>query len=49
VHPDEPVFDLTHLGHVELLTPKPEASLRFFLDVMGLTVRRGGRPAERSP
>ena len=36
-------FDLAHLGHVELLTPKPEASLRFFLDVIGMTEngRRG--------
>jgi catechol 2,3-dioxygenase len=30
-------FDLAHLGHVELLTPKPEQSLRFFIDVMGMT------------
>ena len=32
----EPVFDLAHLGHVELLTPKPDESLRFFIDVMGM-------------
>ena len=32
----EPVHNLAHLGHVELLTPKMESSLRFFLDVMGL-------------
>ncbi len=30
-------FDLAHLAHVELLTPKPDESLRFFVDVMGLT------------
>jgi catechol 2,3-dioxygenase len=30
-------MDIAHLGHVELLTPKPEASLRFFVDVMGMT------------
>ena len=30
-------FDLAHLAHVELLTPKPEESLRFFIDVFGLT------------
>jgi catechol 2,3-dioxygenase len=30
-------FDLAHLAHVELLTPKPEESLRFFVDVMGMT------------
>jgi catechol 2,3-dioxygenase len=35
---DEPVMDIAHLGHVELLTPKPEESLRFFRDVMGMTV-----------
>jgi catechol 2,3-dioxygenase len=34
----EPVMDIAHLGHVELLTPKPEESLRFFTDVMGMTV-----------
>ena len=32
----EPVFDLAHLAHVELLTPKPEESLLFFMDVMGM-------------
>ena len=34
----EPIFDLAHLGHMELLTPKPDASLKFFVDVMGMTV-----------
>ena len=36
-------FDLAHLAHVELLTPKPDESLRFFVDVMGMTEsgRRG--------
>ncbi|MBZ5643530.1 MAG: catechol 2,3-dioxygenase [Acidobacteriia bacterium] len=33
----EPIFDLAHLGHMELLTPKPEESLRFFVNVMGMT------------
>jgi len=28
--------DIAHLGHVELLTPKPEASLAFFTSVVGL-------------
>src|SRR6266851_10270789 len=39
----EPIMDLAHLGHLELLTPKPEASLRFFTDVLGMTesARRG--------
>jgi catechol 2,3-dioxygenase len=31
-------YDLAHLAHVELLTPRPEASLDFFVHVMGLTV-----------
>ena len=36
-------FDLAHLAHCELLSPKPDESLRFFTEVMGLTEsgRRG--------
>src|SRR6266568_2233577 len=30
------VQEIAHLGHVELLTPKPEESLHFFQDVFGL-------------
>jgi len=33
----EPIMDIAHLGHLELLTPKPEESLRFFVDVLGMT------------
>jgi catechol 2,3-dioxygenase len=33
----EPIFDVAHLGHIELLTDKPEASLDFFVNVYGLT------------
>ena len=33
----EPIFDVAHLGHIELLTNKPEESLRFFVDIFGLT------------
>src|SRR5580692_493818 len=40
----EPIFDLAHLGHMELLTPKPDDSEKFFVDVMGMTV--SGRQAE---
>ncbi len=29
--PPEPIFDLAHLGHMELFTPKPEESLNFFV------------------
>jgi catechol 2,3-dioxygenase len=32
------VTDLAHLGPVELLTPRFEESLRFFVDVMGLEI-----------
>jgi catechol 2,3-dioxygenase len=28
--------DLAHIGHVELLTPEPERSLRFFVEAMGM-------------
>jgi catechol 2,3-dioxygenase len=34
---EEPIMDVAHLAHLELLTPKPEGSLRFFVDVMGMT------------
>ena len=34
----EPIFDLAHLGHMEMLTPKPDESLKFFVDVMGMTI-----------
>ncbi len=35
--------DLAHLAHVELLSPRPDDSLRFFVDVLGMTEsgRRG--------
>ena len=36
--PREPIHDIAHLGHVEMLTPKPDESLRFFTDVMGMTI-----------
>ena len=32
----EPIYDVAHLAHIELLTPKPEESVRFFVDVMGM-------------
>jgi catechol 2,3-dioxygenase len=43
VKPTVRSFDLAHLAHLELLTPKPDESLRFFVDVMGMTEsgRRG--------
>ena len=30
-------FDIAHLGHLEVLTPKPEESLIFFRDILGMT------------
>ena len=35
--------DVAHLGHVELLTPKPDESLAFFTSIVGLheTARAG--------
>ena len=34
---DEPIHDIAHLGHLEMLTPKFEESRKFFIDVMGMT------------
>ena len=40
----EPVYDLAHLGRVELLTPDLPASVGFFVDVLGMDeVERCGR------
>lgn len=33
----EPCLDVAHLGHLELLTDKPEQSLDFFVNSLGLT------------
>lgn len=35
---EEPIMDVAHLGHLELITPKLDQSVRFFVDVMGMTV-----------
>ena len=35
---NEPARDLAHIGHAELLTPTPEESLRFFVDLFGMEV-----------
>ncbi len=40
----EPLMDVAHLGHLELLTPTPEASEAFFINVLGMTeAGRAGR------
>ncbi len=33
----EPIYDIAHLAHVELLTDKPEESLDFFVNILGLS------------
>ena len=41
-----PCGDLAHIGHAELLTPTPEESLRFFVDLFGMEVEaREGQSA----
>lgn len=35
--PDEPIFDISHLAHIELLTPRLDESTQFFVEVMGMT------------
>jgi hypothetical protein len=42
---EEPIMDVAHLGHLELLTPNPEKSLRFFVDVLGTPSGTSARPA----
>ncbi len=40
----EPIRDIAHLGHVELLTPKPDESLWYFRDLLGMEIaHREGR------
>ena len=34
----EPLHDVAHIGHAELLTPRAEESLRFFVDVLGMEI-----------
>ena len=42
----EPIQDVAHLGHVELLTPKPDRSLWYFVDILGMEkVHEEGRSA----
>ena len=35
---EEPVHDLAHIAHAELLTPVPEESLRFFVELFGMQI-----------
>ncbi len=41
--PAEPIYDVAHLAHIELLTPRPDESLWFFTHVLSLqeVERRG--------
>ncbi len=34
----EPIWDIAHLAHVEMLTPKPVESLHFFTEIMGMSI-----------
>ena len=34
----EPLHEIAHIGHAELLTPNPDESLRCFEDVLGMEV-----------
>ena len=34
----EPLHDLAHIGHAELLTPFPDESLRFFVELFGMEI-----------
>ena len=39
----EPIHDIAHLGHFEIFTPKPDESLWFFKEILGMeeTDRQG--------
>jgi len=34
--PTEPIRDIAHLGHVELKTPKPDESVKYFTELLGM-------------
>ncbi len=34
----EPIFDVAQLAHVEIYSPKPEKTVRFFTDILGMEV-----------
>lgn len=41
---EEPIRDIAHLGHVELFTPKPDESLWYFRDLLGMeAIHREGQ------
>ena len=33
---EEPIQDIAHLGHIELLTPNPDDSLWYFIELLGM-------------
>src|SRR3984885_11224673 len=35
---DSPIHDVDHIAHAELLTPFPEESLRFFVELFGMQI-----------
>lgn len=34
----EPLYDVAHLGHIEVETPTPDDSLRFFVELLGMEI-----------
>ena len=36
------LHEIAHISHAELLSPTPEESLRFFVDVMGMEIEARG-------
>jgi catechol 2,3-dioxygenase len=42
---DEAIHDIAHLGGIELLTPEPERSLRYFRDLLGMEVVHAAGPS----
>ena len=34
----DPLHEIAHISHAELLTPKAQESLRFFVDVLGMEI-----------
>jgi len=41
----EPLHEIAHISHAELLTPKADESLRFFVEVMGMEIEATEGPS----
>lgn len=42
---EEPLREIAHLGHIELLTPRPDDSLCYFRDLLGMEVAHSEGPS----